>query len=113
MSAELSAFGLNLKRALKIRGLRQTIAAEKLQISVTYMNQLCKGEKTPSFEMIVKISKLLDIPIDELFGKPTQRDGISRLVFLASRLPDELLDSLCEVAKSLNMTADVRTNKST
>lgn len=101
MQNDLIAFGFNLRKALKVRGLKQIDAAEKLGISATYINQLCKGEKTPSFEMIVKISQTLKTPVCDLFREPLGRPELDRLIALASNLPDELVESLCEVAQTL------------
>lgn len=104
MKNALNAFAFNTRKSLKLRKLRQNEAAERLGISLTYMSQLVRAEKTPSFEMIVKISELLDVSIGELFGPVSRRPSLDRLIYIASALSDELIESLCTVAETLSRT---------
>lgn len=100
MNDILLTFGRNLKKALKNRGLKSKDAAQKLGISTTYMSQLVRGEKTPSFEMIVNISEKLRVSPCQLFDdqKPPE---LERLIYIASQLPANMIESLTEVAQNL------------
>lgn len=61
MSEEkLSAFGLWVKNSEFTR----KDVAEKLEISKSYVDLMCRGERTPGRALAVKIEKLTGIPVE-------------------------------------------------
>ena len=61
----------NIKKYRMQRGLTQQVLSERIQMSHEYLRQLesGKGQKDFTFYSLYKISRVLDIPIDD-FTKP-------------------------------------------
>jgi len=68
----MDIFAIRLKEERKIKGYSQRVMAEKLDISQgTYKGYELIGEKNgrePSFDMIRKITEVLNVTSDYLFG---------------------------------------------
>ena len=60
--------GKKIKRMRVNRGLTQEQLAEKLEYSPNHISKLESARTNPSFELLVSISKVLDIEIKELFN---------------------------------------------
>ncbi len=58
--------GLTIRRLRKEKGIQQKDFAEMCGISQTYLSQIEKGRKTPTLDMLEKISKALKIPFPVL-----------------------------------------------
>ena len=58
----------HLCAALKMRKKTQKALAEQLDISCVYVNQLCKGIKKPSMEMLERICGALELTPSEFFS---------------------------------------------
>jgi transcriptional regulator with XRE-family HTH domain len=101
MKTALETFGFNLRMRIKQRKLKYYEAAEKMGVSLTHLNHLMRGERTPSFEMIVAISKSLGIGPAELFGQPNRDPKVERMIHILEGLPNDLAYSLLEVAEAL------------
>ncbi|WP_027399175.1 helix-turn-helix domain-containing protein [Anaerovorax odorimutans] len=52
----------------------QEILAELAGVHPTYIGQLERGEKNPTIESIEKISRALELPLEELFANIIQSD---------------------------------------
>lgn len=72
MAKQIKKFSLELgKKIQKIRGnmdLTQEGLADILKISRTHMGHIEQGRKSPSLKLLDKISRVLKIPISELFA---------------------------------------------
>lgn len=55
--------GLALKDVRKAKGVKQYIAATGIGITQTYLSQIESGDKTPSVEVIEKVSGYYGVPI--------------------------------------------------
>ena len=62
-----SAFGCKLKILRKIRNLTQESLAEKAEISPEYLSKIERGTVSPSFMVITRLAKSLNIEVVELF----------------------------------------------
>lgn len=68
-------FDRALKLVRQYHRLNQVEMAKRLDISPSYLSEIEKGKKTPSFELLEKYASLIGIPV-------------SSLVFLAEELQD-------------------------
>lgn len=62
----LKKLGKKLKEIRKKKGITQESLAEKVNIHQTYVGKLETGKSNPSFLMLYKISKVLDVKLPEL-----------------------------------------------
>ena len=64
-----------LRAALNKRGLSQRKFAAMLGVEQTTFCAYCNARRTPSVEMLVRISELLDVPTDYLLGRTDNFEG--------------------------------------
>jgi transcriptional regulator with XRE-family HTH domain len=60
-------FGLRLKSLRIDKGLTQGELAELVGLSVDFIGLIERGERSPSFESLDKLSKVFNIPVSSLF----------------------------------------------
>jgi transcriptional regulator with XRE-family HTH domain len=92
-------FSINLRRIIDDKGLKYAAAAEVLEISVAFLSNLMRGQKTPSLEMIYKIADKLNVKVTQLFEDPDDpRPSKSDLILdIIRMLPSLDEDELCGV----------------
>lgn len=97
-----SYFSENLIKLRKNLGYTQQQVAAKLGIDRTTYTKYETGVSEPSFEMLIRLSQLLGISLDELFGAPVDdRLSVSVSDNSADKLsPDE--QQLLAAYRSLN-----------
>ena len=62
-----NSIGENIKYYRKLKGMNQKELSNKLGVSTSYLQKLELGQKdNPSLEIKIKLSNVLDIPLDEL-----------------------------------------------
>ena len=71
MVSQYTVFSNNIKTYRKKRGFTQEVLAERSELSISYIKQIesCKEYKNLTLTAILKLSKALDIPVNELFYK--------------------------------------------
>jgi len=60
-------FGTHLRRLRRRKDFTQEQLAEATEISVEFLSNIERGINAPSFETLEKLSKVLDVPVKELF----------------------------------------------
>jgi len=65
-------FGATLKRLRARRGLTQERVAELTGISTNFVSELERGLKAPGLVVIVRLSKALDVTVQELLADFTE-----------------------------------------
>jgi len=65
--------GKYLREARKDAGLSQEAFADKIGINRTYYGNLERGENSISIDKLQKISRVLNIPLSELFKRVEKR----------------------------------------
>ena len=97
-----------LKLGKRIRSLRvsEKISQEELAfkagISTTYLGQIERAEKSPTVEMLEKISKALDISLYELFSfDESIPAAIGRINAQLSPMSDKELSEVLKVIKNI------------
>lgn len=62
---------MRLREVRLARGLTQEQLAEKLDISLNFLNLIERGQRAPSFDTLERIAKVLRTPVSDLFlSKP-------------------------------------------
>ena len=62
--------GRRLRALRRLKRLTQQELAEKIDISVSMLSSIERGGKYPRLELLKKIAKTLDVPLEELFVLP-------------------------------------------
>jgi transcriptional regulator with XRE-family HTH domain len=73
-------FGVTLRRIRTKRGLTQERVAELTGISTNFVSELERGLKAPGLVVIVRLSKALDVTVQELLADFTEGNlrGVKR-----------------------------------
>ena len=68
MINQYTIFSNNIRYYRRKKGLTQEMLAEKAELSISYIKQIesCKEYKNVTLTSILKLSKALDIPVNEL-----------------------------------------------
>jgi transcriptional regulator with XRE-family HTH domain len=70
MSKLQTRFGRRLRQIRRYKDLTQEQLAEAVGISVKFLSNIERGINAPSFETLEKLSKILRVPVEELFHFP-------------------------------------------
>ena len=73
---------LRLKEVLKEKGTTGKELADKLNISVTGMSNIVKGQSLPRQETIISIAKVLDVDIRELFIQTKKTELETEVIYV-------------------------------
>ncbi len=60
-------FGAKVRKLRLSRGWTQKQLAEKLNVSLNFLNLIERGERAPSFDNLERLAKILRVPVYELF----------------------------------------------
>ncbi|MEO9825338.1 MAG: helix-turn-helix transcriptional regulator [Paracoccaceae bacterium] len=63
-------FGKRLRQLRTAQGLSQEGFALQVDLDRTYVGGIERGERNPGLKVILRISRALDLPVDQLFQKP-------------------------------------------
>ena len=86
-------FGNNLKKARKEKGLSKEALSEKLNVVRQTISKWENGLSIPDGDMLIKISQVLEIPVETLLGSNTaleSRDAVTQAIQL------QIINSLLE-----------------
>jgi transcriptional regulator with XRE-family HTH domain len=75
----LDRVGSRLRRVRKQRGLTLTVAAAHAGISKSTLSRLENGQRRPSLELLLPLTQIYRVPIDDLVGAPEVGDPRIRL----------------------------------
>ena len=70
----LAAVGPRLRRLRERRGVTLTALASQTGISKSTLSRLENGERKPSLELLLPLSRVFNLPLDELVGAPRVGD---------------------------------------
>jgi transcriptional regulator with XRE-family HTH domain len=62
--------GVRLRSLRRLKRMTQKDLAGQLGISVSNLSTIERGDKYPRVEMLKKIARILDVPLEELFVLP-------------------------------------------
>lgn len=57
----------NIKKILDKQGRKANYLARKIGISESHLSNIIRGKITPSIELVLKISKVLNVKVENLF----------------------------------------------
>lgn len=95
-------FGENLRTVIKSRGLTYSSAAAQIEISLSFLNQLMRGESRPSLEMIYQISEKLDVSAGALLESPSRADLLFAIIPILCSLDENQLRQVLSTATRLS-----------
>ena len=87
-------FHKNLRDARESKGLSQTAIAEMLEIPVTTYRNYENTLREPSYDILIKISEVLEVSIDELLGAKINDSEFNLLFFKIKQVPKSKLNIL-------------------
>ena len=70
------AFGKRVKEARKNAGFTQEVLAEKVDIAVSYLGEIERGEKTPSLDVLIALAGVLNVYCDYLLRDSVESGSI-------------------------------------
>jgi transcriptional regulator with XRE-family HTH domain len=59
-------FGEELKKLIKVKCMKHSELAKVMNVTVAYISQLVTGHRRPGRETLLKLSNVLDVPVDTL-----------------------------------------------
>lgn len=86
--------GNALKEVRKKRGLTQQIAAAKISISQTYLSQIEGNKKNATADMVEKICKVYNIPVQIVIWNSIDEKAVSKNKQKAFKELKPLIDNL-------------------
>lgn len=95
-------FHTNLRNMRELRGYSQKEFADMLKIPVTTYRNYENTLREPSYEILVKISALLNVSADELLGISSPDDKYTYLFMQIKQLPESKLQTLSAFAEFLS-----------
>lgn len=95
--------GRKIKEARKAKKISQEKLAEILDIHVTYVSQLERGEKAPALDTLLRISKVLEVSPAFLLELPEYRVSkeMAELMMLCSKSTDREVEIVTDILKVL------------
>jgi len=76
MPASIKIFGKRLQEARVNKGLNQFQLAEKMNLKQTAISNYEKGISEPSFDKLIKLTKILGVSLDYLLGQDSKWEFI-------------------------------------
>ena len=97
------SLGINIKTARKKVHMTQEELAEKVDISTVFVSQIENANRKASLETVYKISKALNITIDDLLSDEKQKtiDDVDELLFLLQSRSDTEKKFVTEIVKNI------------
>ena len=97
------SLGINIKTERKKVHMTQEELAEKVDISTVFVSQIENANRKASLETVYKISKALNITIDDLLSDEKQKtiDDVDELLFLLQSRSDTEKKFVTEIVKNI------------
>lgn len=106
----LKKLGKAIRLHRQAKDLKQKELAGKVGISANYLSLVERGEKSASFDTLVKIAEALDTKLHVLFLRaefPELGDRLARVYYLTQILEETEFDELKEITERLRKEAAV------
>ena len=80
------AFGKRIKEARNKARFTQEVLAEKVDIAVTYLGEIERGEKTPSLDVLISLAESLEVSCDYLLRDSVESGAVYVDADISSKL---------------------------
>lgn len=70
----IDGVGARLRELRTRRGLRLADVSESTGVSISILSRLESGVRSPSLDVLLKIARIFNVPLDELVGAPASGD---------------------------------------
>ncbi len=74
LDAVMDGLGARLREQRTRRGLRLADVSEITGVSISILSRLESGVRAPSLDVLLKIARVFQVPLDELVGAPASGD---------------------------------------
>ena len=103
----LVTFGKRVKERRQKLGYTQENFAEKRDVGTEFISRIERGIGVPSFETLIKLSKALNVPIDDLINGSPNKNTVKnkkenlteQIQFLVSDLSDKQKKQIINIIK--------------
>lgn len=68
-------FGINVRRLRKARGLTQEALAHEVEIDVSYLGQIERGERNPTLSVVERFAVILSVSAPDLLRPVSDPDS--------------------------------------
>lgn len=85
---EARLFGQRVRAVRKSHGIRLADLAEKAETGIKHLGRIERGEKQPSFELIIALGKALNVPPSIFFDFPAYGNDSKHLSLRLQQLLD-------------------------
>ncbi len=100
--------GQQIRKYRKVHGMSQEQLAEKIGISVTHMSHIETGNTKLSLQVLVDITRALDISADDLLSEstPARRDQYADILAVLDTCGVQEVKILTDMVKSMKISLD-------
>ena len=95
-------FRERLRQTREEKNISQTEMASKLGIAVTTYRNYENTSREPNYDILVNISKVLNVSIDYLLGNDSRISTVENMVMQTENLSDASLKNISEYIEYLN-----------
>ena len=85
----------NILKAMTNKGMTQKLLAEKTKIPTPTINRYLKGYRYPKYDYAIRIAKVLDVPVSEIYSG-TSKNTKEELMRALSIFQAYCNDTVCE-----------------
>ena len=98
--------GKRIRKYRKLKNLSQEELAEKIDISTTHMSHIETGSTKLSLQVLVDLSKVLEVNTDDLIFENKPKTMINQINKLLSECNENQIQFISNVVKSLKDSLD-------
>lgn len=102
---QLEHFGMRLRTVRKAAGITQEEAAEKARLNPKYLGQIERGEKRPSFDVIISLARALQVMPTAFFEYDREEKDLKilrkKIESVLHRCGPEMLQKIYRITKVL------------
>lgn len=86
--------GAAIRAARKARHWTQATLAEKLDVSVTYVGMMERGENLASLPLLVELGRLFGMSVASLIGEPSREPWVDGVISALRSLPESTRETV-------------------
>jgi transcriptional regulator with XRE-family HTH domain len=103
--------GAAIREARKARQWTQATLAEKLDVSVTYVGMVERGENLTSLPLLIQLARLFGASVASLIGEPSAEPWVDETIALMRALPPSGRDMVLGMLRGAAATSGSSTER--
>jgi transcriptional regulator with XRE-family HTH domain len=100
--------GAAIRDARKARRWTQATLAEKLDVSVTYVGMMERGENLASLPLLVQLARLFGMSVAVLIGEPSREPWAEEAIGLLRGLPESTRETVLGMLRGVAVSATAK-----